>query len=228
MIPTGCASLDRVLGGGLQSGLITDIFGPPGSGKSQICFSICAECASRGGHVLFIDTTGTFRPERVVEIACSDSVLRNVSVVRARTLADQENAINIIPEIDPTLIIVDSLTALFSSQISGPSRHLLLMRHLRELAYVAIKGRYHVAFTNMIRSQIQEMQYNADGKSDFGKGEKQQFREYLGSSVSLYSHVQLRLEIMEQERLVFRATSVTPKGGSARCRVVPAGIEDAT
>ncbi len=213
-----------MLGGGIQAGLLTDIFGPPRSGKSQICFSLCAQCVSRGGFVLFVDTTGAFRPERVVEIARSESVLRNVNVVRARTLGDQQDALNLILEINPTLVIVDSLTALFSSQISGVSRHLLLMRFLRDLAYVTITGGYHVVFTNMVRSQIQAVEQNGHSESD---RETPRYREYLGSSVSLYSHMRLMLDVVEQaERLVIKARCVMPRGGAALFRVVPAGMEE--
>ena len=72
---TGSKALDALLGGGVRTGMLTDVYGPEGSGKSQLCFTLCANCARQGFRVLFIDTAGTFRPERISEIAGSTDVL---------------------------------------------------------------------------------------------------------------------------------------------------------
>ncbi|HEU4822941.1 MAG TPA: DNA repair and recombination protein RadB, partial [Nitrososphaeraceae archaeon] len=61
IISTGSASLDSLLGGGIRSGLVTDFFGKSGTGKSQLCFSLCVNCAREifpGETIIFIDTTG--------------------------------------------------------------------------------------------------------------------------------------------------------------------------
>ena len=39
---TGSSSLDYILGGGIETGSITQFYGSPGSGKSQICLTTCA------------------------------------------------------------------------------------------------------------------------------------------------------------------------------------------
>ena len=65
-------SIDRLLGGGIRTGMVTDIFGQSGTGKSQLCFMLCASYAKYSKQedtILFIDTAGTFRPERISEIA---------------------------------------------------------------------------------------------------------------------------------------------------------------
>jgi len=72
IVSTGSRSLDSILGGGIRSGMVTDFFGRSGTGKSQLCFTICANYAKEinpGESILFIDTTGNFRPERIQEIA---------------------------------------------------------------------------------------------------------------------------------------------------------------
>ncbi|KAJ1943741.1 RecA recombinase Rhp51, partial [Kickxella alabastrina] len=75
-ITTGSTEFDKLLGGhGIETGSITEIFGEFRTGKSQICHTLAVTCqldeASGGasGKCLFIDTEGTFRPERLVEIA---------------------------------------------------------------------------------------------------------------------------------------------------------------
>jgi len=93
---TGCGSLDRLLGGGFQTQATTELVGPFGVGKTQICFVLCVTCqlpierGGLGGGAVYIDTEGTFHPERVKQIAeawgmDADEVLRNITVGRAYT-----------------------------------------------------------------------------------------------------------------------------------------------
>lgn len=74
-IKTGSEGLDRLLGGGIETGAITEIFGEFRTGKSQLCYQLSVVCqlpADMGGgegKCIWIDTEGTFRPERLVAIA---------------------------------------------------------------------------------------------------------------------------------------------------------------
>jgi DNA repair protein RadA len=71
---TGSKNLDDFLKGGIESQSITELAGEFGSGKSQICHTLCVTAAKRGSRgtinsIIFIDTENTFRPERVHQIA---------------------------------------------------------------------------------------------------------------------------------------------------------------
>ena len=72
---TGSAKLDSFLKGGIETQAITEIAGEFGSGKSQICYTLCVTANSPldikgpGGNVIFIDTENTFRSERIFQIA---------------------------------------------------------------------------------------------------------------------------------------------------------------
>jgi len=68
MIPTGIKKLDQFLGGGIKNGIITDIFGASGTGKTQFAIQISINSLLQGGHVFYQDTTGDFKPERMHEI----------------------------------------------------------------------------------------------------------------------------------------------------------------
>ena len=74
-LSTGSASLDQLLGGGVETGSITEIFGEFRTGKTQICHTLCVTCqlpiAKGGGEgmAMYIDTEGTFRPERLIPVA---------------------------------------------------------------------------------------------------------------------------------------------------------------
>ena len=78
---TGSKSLDGLLQGGIESQALTEIAGEFGSGKSQLCHTLCVtanlpkEKQGLGGNVIFIDTENTFRPERVNQISEALGVL---------------------------------------------------------------------------------------------------------------------------------------------------------
>ena len=72
---TGSKALDKLLLGGIETQAITEFYGEFGSGKSQICHTLCVmsnqsiENGGFGSGSIYIDTEGTFRPERVEQIA---------------------------------------------------------------------------------------------------------------------------------------------------------------
>eukprot|EP01029_Cantina_marsupialis_P007857 TRINITY_DN1893_c2_g1_i1.p1 TRINITY_DN1893_c2_g1~~TRINITY_DN1893_c2_g1_i1.p1 ORF type:complete len:201 (+),score=44.96 TRINITY_DN1893_c2_g1_i1:91-693(+) len=74
-ISTGSSDVDDILNGGIETGSITELFGEFRTGKTQICHTLCVTCqlpvdqGGAEGRALFIDTEGTFRPERISEIA---------------------------------------------------------------------------------------------------------------------------------------------------------------
>lgn len=75
-LTTGSKALDTLLGGqGIETGSITEIFGEFRTGKTQLCHTLCVTCqlavkdGGGAGMAMYIDTEGTFRPERLVPIA---------------------------------------------------------------------------------------------------------------------------------------------------------------
>ena len=86
MIETGLKEIDKFLDGGIKDGLITSISGQSATGKTQLVFQICLNALHNGKEVLFQDTTGEFRPERLVEMMklqkISTSLLDKIKVNR--------------------------------------------------------------------------------------------------------------------------------------------------
>ena len=74
-VSTGSSKLDALLEGGVEAGSITELFGEFRSGKTQLVHTLCVMAqfpADQGGcegKVCFIDTEGTFRPERLEQVA---------------------------------------------------------------------------------------------------------------------------------------------------------------
>ncbi len=212
-ISTGSKSLDTLLGGGVRTGMVTDVFGASGAGKSQLCFSLCASCAEAGWRAMFIDTAGTFRPERVSEIAGTAGALDMITFVRALHTSDQLAALEKAQSSGARLVIVDTLTSLFSAEYWGPARHIAVMSHLRQLAMFAIAADCAVVTTNMVRNVPTET-----GKSVH--------REFLGSSVSLYAHMRLKLSLEDPSRGWFHAEMLQPPSGTARFAITSRGVHD--
>jgi DNA repair protein RadA len=168
-ITTGSKNLDEILGGGVETGAITETYGKFASGKTQLGFQLAVnaqlpkEKGGIDGKVLFIDTEGTFRPDRIEQIAKASgldpkAVLDNIFVVRASTSAQQiltaDRADKLIRENNIKLIIVDSLMALFRSEYMGRGalgeRQQKLNGHIHKLQQLA--DNYHLAvyITNQV------------------------------------------------------------------------------
>ncbi|MHA1199645.1 MAG: DNA repair and recombination protein RadA [Candidatus Heimdallarchaeaceae archaeon] len=140
-IPTGSKSLDTLLAGGIETSSLTEFSGEFRTGKTQICFQLCVMTAmpkSLGGlesGVIYIDTEGTFRPERIVQIcnrfnAPADEVLGRINVGRAYNSDHQMVLVlespKFIQEGNVKLMIIDSLTSHFRAEYTG--RNSLLPR----------------------------------------------------------------------------------------------------
>jgi RecA/RadA recombinase len=175
---------------------------------------------------MFVDTAGTFRPERIVEIAGSPSALDKITFVRALNTFDQTSTVKKILDEGPRLAVVDTLTSLFSVEYSGPARHLAVMKHLHELALAAINFGCAVVVTNMVREAPITVVDQA-GRNVSQAVVPSQQREYLGSSVSIYSHMKLKLEIVDAAKSSFQALLVQPAGKRpALFAITPRGISD--
>nr|QDO16240.1 DNA repair protein RAD51 [Lingulodinium polyedra] len=170
-LTTGSTQLDGLLGGGVETGQITEIFGEFRCGKTQLCHTLCVSCQlpiDRGGgesKALYIDTEGTFRPERMVSIAerfglNDEDVLENVTYARAYNAEHQEKLLTeaaaVFCESRYALLIVDSATGLFRTDYTGrgelADRQQALNRFLRKLQRIADEHGVAVVITNQVMS----------------------------------------------------------------------------
>jgi len=85
---TGSSNLNSFLKGGIETQAMTEIAGEFGSGKSQLCYTLCVTAnmptdkEGLGGNVIFIDTENTFRPERIHQIAENRGINEPENVLR--------------------------------------------------------------------------------------------------------------------------------------------------
>ncbi len=168
-ISTGSSDLNDLIGGGVETNGITETYGRFASGKTQLGFQLAVNVqlpkdkGGLGGNVLFIDTEGTFRPERIEQIAKAagmdpKEVLANIAMVRVPTTEQQiltlERADSVIQEMNIKLIIIDSLTSLFRSEFIGRGalgeRQQKLNQHIHRLQTLADKYGLAAYITNQV------------------------------------------------------------------------------
>ena len=108
--------LDKILGGGLEADAITNIYGPPGSGKTNV--ALCAMLEALGtGKVVYVDTEGSFSPERFGQLGGTQKALKNIFLFDIHGWELQNSALRDIEKLvekeSISLIIIDSLVALY-------------------------------------------------------------------------------------------------------------------
>ena len=142
MIKTGLKELDQFLGGGIKEGLVTSISGQSATGKTQLVFQICLNALHNEKDILFQDTTGDFRPERLVEMMqlqkINPSLLDKIKVSRVTNTAQQVQCFSKTPPKSYSLIIIDSITDLFSFEYSRKDqsleKHISFMKYMHNLS----------------------------------------------------------------------------------------------
>jgi len=170
-ITTGSKNLDALLGGGIETGAITELFGEFRTGKSQICHTLAVTCqlpvdmGGGEGKCLYIDTEGTFRPVRLLAVAerlglNGEEVLDNVAYARAYN-ADHQNqlltsASALMSESRFCLLIVDSVMNLYRTDFAGrgelSARQAHLGKFLRTLQRLADEFGIAVVISNQVMS----------------------------------------------------------------------------
>ena len=170
-ITTGSRALDNLLLGGIETKAITEFVGEFGSGKTQICHQLAVnvqlprEMGGLEGKAVYIDTEGTFRAERIIQMAKAkdldpDKTLENILVARAYNSDHQISLVKTLynlPEIEEVkLVVVDSLVAHFRSEYPGRenlvTRQQRLNMHVHDLLRLANIYDLAVVVTNQIVS----------------------------------------------------------------------------
>lgn len=180
---TGLQKLDEFLSGGIPSSVITDIYGSNGTGKTQLLFQISINVIKNGGTILYLDTTGGFRPERILEMQKYQNlevdILDKITVSRVTNTSEQINLIKNLKHVKFSLIVIDNITDLFSyeykTEKSMFKKNSLFMKHMHDLSLIAINEKIPIVITNMIR--------NIDGKDV----------ENMKSAIDPFTHIKIQL-----------------------------------
>ncbi|KAG5179461.1 DMC1-like protein [Tribonema minus] len=169
-ITTGSAGLDGILGGGVETGSITEFYGEFRTGKTQMMHTLAVtaqldiQSGGGAGRVVFIDTENNFRPERIENIAerfgiDGNEVLENIFHCQPQSHEQQMDFVHAVgplaTENGPIrLVIVDSIITLFRTDFSGrgelAERQQKLNKHMTSLKNIAREFNAAVVIINQV------------------------------------------------------------------------------
>jgi DNA repair protein RadA len=168
---TGSIALDDLLLGGIETQSVTEFYGEFGSGKSQICHTLCATArqpiavGGLDGGVIYIDTEGTFRPERVEQIARArgfdpSQILKSVAVCKIYNSSHLELIIKdlgkYINDFKAKLVVIDSIISLHRAEFAGrgtlADRQQRLNNMLHKLVRLTEIYNIAIVITNQVQS----------------------------------------------------------------------------
>ncbi|MCA9459204.1 MAG: DNA repair and recombination protein RadA [Nanoarchaeota archaeon] len=171
-IKVGSDSFDEIMGGGFETGAITELFGEFGSGKTQVGHQLAVniqlppDLGGMNSKVIYIDTENTFRPERILQMAEKvglnpEQTLKNIKVARAYNSDHQmlmaEKSEDLMKSGEYKLLVVDSLTAHFRAEFIGrgtlSERQQKLNKHMHTLLKLADMYNVCVIVTNQVMSK---------------------------------------------------------------------------
>jgi len=172
-ITVGSEAFNELIGGGIETQSLTEVFGEFGSGKSQIAHELAVtvqlpeERGGLEGECVFIDTENTFRPERVEQIADAfeldhEDMLQKIHIARAFNSSHQMLMADKVNELVQSgtnirLVIVDSLMAHFRAEYIGreslATRQQKLNQHLHALQNIANTYNIAIFLTNQVQAR---------------------------------------------------------------------------
>ena len=194
-IPTGSRALDYYLGGGIELGAESEFLGKSASGKTQLChtLSVTSQVSQlkfpsrstnedRLNKVIYIDTEGTFRSQRVHQIACArglegEEIISNIILLECYSIFEQEQCLKLICELldkdkSIVLIIIDSVIVHFREEYSGrsslPERQQRLNKYLTVLSKIARIYQVAVIMTNQVQSIPSDPAYSYNMENSTG------------------------------------------------------------
>ncbi|UIO99445.1 DNA repair and recombination protein RadB [Halobaculum sp. CBA1158] len=224
-LTTGSQTLDDLLGGGIERGVVTQLYGPPASGKTNLALTAAAEVAVDGGSALYIDTEDLSMTRfRDIVAARTDEPVAEVAsrlvVTEAMSFAEQGEAVRDAEEFADgvDLVVLDSATGFYRLERTEDSRGGESVREVaRQVTHLLSLARKHdlaVVITNQV----------------FADPEADRNRPLGGNTLEHWTGVVLRLERFRggNRRATLEKHRSEPAGGSARFRIGDAGVEDAT
>lgn len=221
-LPTG-SSIDSILGGGVERGTITQFYGPPASGKTNIAIKLAVETSKRDKKTVFIDTEGGISVERIRQVSGSsfERVADNIIVFEPSGFKEQGEAIqrtlNVLKNHGDSvdLIVLDSAVALYRlKEGNGSNFNVDLGRQLFLLLQMARRFDLAVVITNQIYSL----------RGDDGV---ERVSPVGGTLLRYWSKTIVELEMGDRpgERVaILRRHRNRPEGLRTSFRIVPEGI----
>ena len=222
-LTTGSDALDDLLGGGIERGVVTQLYGPPAAGKTNVALTAAAEAAAAGDTVLYIDTEDLSmeRFRQIAEARSEDPVEEVASrliVTEALSFEEQAEAVRDVEGFaeEADLIVLDSATGFYrlergEDQQGGDSLR-TVAKQITHLLSLARKHDLAVLVTNQV----------------FTDPDADRVRPLGGNTLEHWTGVVVRLDRYRggNRRATLEKHRSQPAGGTARFRITGSGIED--
>jgi len=218
-ISTGTAAMDWLLEGGYEKGVISTIYGPGGSGKTNMLL-LCIANSVKGQKVIYVDTEGSFSLTRFKQICGNDfkRALEKIIFIKPTSFDEQEKAIVKLDELleqNIGAIFVDSISMLYRVELNDENNRALnnaFVAQLRTLLEVARKKDIPVIITSQVYSDMEE------------QGE---FKVVGGMMVRNMSKCLIELKLSGKNRLaIIKKHRSIEDGKSMMYKIVEEGIEE--
>ncbi|MEJ5292941.1 MAG: ATPase domain-containing protein [Candidatus Methanosuratincola sp.] len=160
VLPTGCAALDSLLGGGVKRGEVVLAFGERGAGKTSLVFQTATSTASSGSGSVIVYSDGRFPLRRLSEISGEDwqQMSERIWVVEVRSFEEQDSVIEQLETSLPqgtAFLAIDSATGMYRAELGEYDENIVANKILnRQLAVVkdlAVRKELAVLITSEVR-----------------------------------------------------------------------------
>lgn len=157
--------LDKLLDGGIEKDTITNIYGEPGSGKTNIAMLCTISCVEEGKKVIFIDTEGGFSFERFKQLTKENfsEYLKKIVFITPKTWEEQiksvENLEKILEQENIGIIIIDSIVSLYRLEISEENFYIVNKELSKQYAILS-----NISRSRNIPTLVTNQVYSASGK----------------------------------------------------------------
>jgi DNA repair protein RadB len=228
-IPTGCAPVDELLGGGFERGAVTQLYGPPASGKTNLALAAAVEVAAAGGTALYVDTEG-LSVDRLEQLASAradpddpdgptvEGIASRIIITDALDFGEQEEAVRDAAEFADgvDLIVLDSATGFYRLERDAADEGATLRAVTRQVTHLLSLARRHdlaVVITNQVFS---------DPESD-----SERTRPLGGHTLTHWSGAVIRIERFRggNRRATLEKHRSKAAGDTARFRITGRGLE---
>ncbi len=215
-VPLGCSQFDGLLGGGIEKGSVTLIYGEAGAGKTNICLQLARNVAVNGEKVAYIDAEG-LSSERLAQVFVgNEDAIKNLLVFEVHSFQEQSDRIDKVEKLASagtvSLVIIDSLTMYYRLNYEDSYARNDFIRQTEVLLNMAREYEIAVLITSQVYSNI-----NTGGV------------EFLGGHAL---HHNAKTIIRLDKRMDGRRAAVImkhrslPEGRAAQYRITETGIAD--
>jgi len=216
-LSSGSDLLDDMLDGGYESGVVTTIYGPPGSGKTNLGLLCLTKNAEK--KVIYVDTEGSFSIDRIKQLSENyEEILKNIIILTPVNFEEQKKVFEKLKNIVSDkigLIIIDSIAMLYRLEI-GINRDVFKVNRdlgvqLVDLVHIARKFKIPVIITNQVYSDFED---------------KTKTNIVGGDILKYASKCLIELQKTEKgKKAILRKHRSLPDGREIEFRIINSGIE---